>query len=503
MKQYLDLLRKVKEEGVLRPNRTGTDAYGIFGEQLKFDLQDGFPMVTTKKVHFPSVAHELIWFIRGDTNIKYLHDNKVTIWDEWADKNGDLGPVYGKQWRRWGAGNLPAQAQAVKPSFTATGPGSKLKEAGMTSFAARRDVQEEGVRFKIAEPPKSSSPPAAEHSRKRGLLSFFLGDRRSEQEGEQGISRETHNSAQNSAQGGAHSGVAAAPGEYDQLAAVVKGLKEDPFSRRHIVNAWNVGELSQMALPPCHVLFQFFVETTEASADPAATDHRPAESHGADPAARSQQNTESHGANPAATDHRPAESHGANPAATARSQQNTESHGAHSAATAHRPADSHGANPAATARSHHPTESHGANPAATDHRPAESHGANPAAADASAGTRPPTSDPSKLSLSCHLYQRSADVFIGVPFNIASYALLTCLLAHVSGMKPGKFIHSFGDVHLYDNHIAQATEQLSREPFPLPQLRINPELTDIFKVTYADITLENYKHHQRLPAQVAV
>ena len=458
MKQYLDLLRKVKEEGVLRPNRTGTDAYGIFGEQLKFDLQDGFPMVTTKKVHFPSVAHELIWFIRGDTNIKYLHDNKVTIWDEWADKNGDLGPVYGKQWRRWGAGNLPAQAQAVKPSFTATGPGSKLKEAGMTSFAGQRinQRQEQAVRFRVAD---DRTQPAAEHSRKRGLLSFFLGDRRSEQEGEQGIPRETHNSAQNSAQGGAHSGVAAAPGEYDQLAAVVKGLKEDPFSRRHIVNAWNVGELSQMALPPCHVLFQFFVETTEASADPA------------DPA-RSQQNTESHGAHPAATAHRPAESHGAHPAATA-----------------HRPAENHGANPADTA--------------AAAHRPAESHSANPAAADASAGTRPPTSDPSKLSLSCHLYQRSADVFIGVPFNIASYALLTCLLAHVSGMKPGKFIHSFGDVHLYDNHIAQATEQLSREPFPLPQLCINPELTDIFKVTYADITLENYKHHQHLPAQVAV
>ena len=444
MKQYLDLLRKVKEEGVLRPNRTGTDAYGIFGEQLKFDLQDGFPLVTTKKVHFPSVAHELIWFIRGDTNIKYLHDNKVTIWDEWADKNGDLGPVYGKQWRRWGAGNLPAQAQAqaVKPSFTATGPGSKLKEAGMTSFAEQRinQRQEQAVRFRVAD---DRTQPAAEHSRKRGLLSFFLGDRRSEQEGAQDIPRETHNSAQNIAQGGAHSEAAAAPGEYDQLAAVVKGLKEDPFSRRHIVNAWNVGELSQMALPPCHVLFQFFVETTEASADPA------------DPA-RSQQN---------------AESHSAHPAATARSQQNT--------------------------------ESHGADPAAADRRPAESHSANPAAADASAGTRPPTSDPSKLSLSCHLYQRSADVFIGVPFNIASYALLTCLLAHVSGMKPGKFIHSFGDVHLYDNHIAQATEQLSREPFPLPQLRINPELTDIFKVTYADIMLENYKHHQPLPAQVAV
>ncbi|VAW32616.1 Thymidylate synthase [hydrothermal vent metagenome] len=269
MKQYLDLMRHVKENGVKKEDRTGVGTISVFGYQMRFDLAEGFPAVTTKKLHLRSIIHELLWFLRGETNIGYLHENKVTIWDEWADESGELGPVYGSQWRSWPTGNC----------------------------------------------------------------------------GENGRS------------------------SIDQIAQVLHSLKHNPDSRRHIVSAWNVAEIEQMALPPCHCLFQFYV--------------------------------------------------------------------------------------------------------------------------------------AEGKLSCQLYQRSADIFLGVPFNIASYALLTLMMAQVLGYKPGDFIHTLGDAHLYLNHLQQADLQLSRSPFPLPQMRLNPTITDLFAFRYEDFELLNYQSHPTIKAPIAV
>jgi thymidylate synthase len=267
MRQYLDLLDKVLREGVRKEDRTGTGTLSLFGHQMRFDLSAGFPVVTTKRVHLKSVIHELLWFLKGETNVNYLRENGVTIWDEWADEQGELGPVYGAQWRRW-----PADG-----------------------------------------------------------------------------------------------------GEIDQLANVVEEIKRNPFSRRLIVSAWNPAEVDKMALPPCHCLFQFHV--------------------------------------------------------------------------------------------------------------AEIRG--------------------EKRLSCQLYQRSADVFLGVPFNIASYALLTHMVAQVTGCAPGDFIHSFGDVHLYLNHIEQARLQLSREPKPLPRLTLNREVRSLFDFQYEDVSVENYDSWPAIAAPIAV
>ncbi|MGB7329361.1 MAG: thymidylate synthase [Rubripirellula sp.] len=264
MRTYLQLLDEVLHDGLDRDDRTGVGTRGLFGRQMRFDLADGFPLLTTKKIHVRSVIHELLWFLRGDTNIKYLKDNGVRIWDEWADENGDLGPVYGHQWRSW-----------PKPDGTTI----------------------------------------------------------------------------------------------DQIAWVQNEIKTNPQSRRLIVSAWNVGEVQHMALPPCHVLFQFYVS----------------------------------------------------------------------------------------------------------------------------GDR----------LSCHLYQRSADMFLGVPFNIASYALLTMMMAKVTGLKPGEFVHTFGDVHLYRNHFDQAREQLSRHPRPLPKLQISSSPGSVDGFQYEDFTLVDYDPHPTIKAPVAV
>jgi thymidylate synthase len=264
MRQYLDLLRHVLDHGVRKSDRTGTGTISVFGHQARYDLAAGFPLLTTKKVHLKSVIHELLWFLKGDTNIRYLKDNGVSIWDEWADQNGDLGPIYGYQWRSW----------------------------------PTRD--------------------------------------------------------------GRH---------IDQIAEVVATLKQNPDSRRIIVSAWNVGELEYMKLPPCHAFFQFYV--------------------------------------------------------------------------------------------------------------------------------------AEGRLSCQLYQRSADIFLGVPFNIASYALLTLMLAQVTGLKPGDFVHTLGDAHIYLNHLDQVSLQLSREPRPLPTMRLNPAVTDLFAFKYEDFTLEGYDPHPGIKAPVAV
>ena len=264
MKQYLDLLRHIRENGVMKDDRTGTGTQSVFGYQMRFNLAEGFPLLTTKKVHLKSIIHELLWFISGDTNIKYLKDNGVTIWDEWADENGDLGPVYGHQWRSW-----PAP------------------------------------------------------------------DGRS----------------------------------IDQLSQVVEMIKHNPDSRRLLVTAWNPGEVDKMALPPCHCLFQFYV--------------------------------------------------------------------------------------------------------------------------------------AEGKLSCQLYQRSADVFLGVPFNIASYALLTMMIAQVCSLEPGEFIHTTGDTHIYRNHFEQVALQLSREPRPLPRMLLNPEVKSIFDFKYEDFTLEGYDPWPAIKAPVAV
>ena len=264
MKQYLELLRRVRDTGVYRDDRTGTGTYSVFGHQMRFDLAHGFPLVTTKRIHVKSVIHELLWFLRGDTNIGYLNENGVSIWNEWADEDGDLGPVYGAQWRSWKGGN------------------------------------------------------------------------------------------------GA---------EIDQISRVVEAIRVDGASRRLIVSAWNVAEIDRMALPPCHCLFQFHV--------------------------------------------------------------------------------------------------------------------------------------AEGRLSCQLYQRSADIFLGVPFNIASYALLTMMVAQVTGLEAGEFVHTLGDAHLYANHLEQADEQVGREPHPLPAMRINPEIRDIFGFRYEDFSLEEYRFHPHIPAAVAV
>lgn len=264
MQQYLDLMRTVLDTGTRKSDRTGTGTLSIFGAQLRFDLARGFPLVTTKKVHMKSIVHELLWFLKGETNIRYLKENGVSIWDEWADENGELGPVYGHQWRSW---------------------------------------------------------PAADG------------------------------------------------GSIDQIAQVVADIRRNPDSRRLIVTAWNPTDLPRMALSPCHTLFQFYV------------------------------------------------------------------------------ADGH--------------------------------------------------------LSCQLYQRSADLFLGVPFNIASYALLTLMVAQVTGLAPGEFIHTFGDTHLYTNHLDQAREQLSRSPRALPTLSLNPEVQDLFAFRYEDITLTGYDPHPAIKAPVAV
>jgi len=264
MKQYLDLMRHVMETGTQKHDRTGTGTLSVFGYQMRFNLQKGFPLVTTKKLHLKSIIHELIWFLSGDTNIKYLKDNGVRIWDEWADADGNLGPVYGYQWRSW------------------------------------------------------PTPDG---------------------------------------------------GHIDQITQVVNQIKNNPDSRRMIVSAWNVADVNQMALPPCHSLFQFYVLDGK--------------------------------------------------------------------------------------------------------------------------------------LSCQLYQRSADIFLGVPFNIASYALLTMMMAQVCGLQYGDFIHTFGDAHIYNNHLEQANLQLSRDPRPLPTMKINPDVKDIFGFKYEDFTLENYDPHPHIKGIVAV
>lgn len=264
MEQYHHLLKHILDNGSDRGDRTGTGTRSVFGHQMRFDLSEGFPVITTKKLHLRSIIHELLWFISGDTNIKYLKENKVSIWDEWADENGDLGPVYGHQWRSWPDGN---------------------------------------------------------------------------------------------------------GGTIDQIKNLVDQLKNNPNSRRHIVSAWNVADVEKMALPPCHCLFQFYVADGK--------------------------------------------------------------------------------------------------------------------------------------LSCQLYQRSADTFLGVPFNIASYALFTMMLAQVCGLEAGEFIHTFGDAHLYSNHFEQAKLQLSREIRPLPTMKINPEIKDIFDFKFEDFTLEGYDPHPHIKAKVAV
>jgi thymidylate synthase len=269
MQQYLDLLQHILDTGATKTDRTGTGTTSCFGYQLRFDLAKGFPLVTTKKLHLKSIIYELLWFLRGETNIKYLKDHGVSIWDEWADENGELGPVYGKQWRSW------------------EGAGGKT---------------------------------------------------------------------------------------VDQITQLIDQIKKNPDSRRLIVSAWNVADLPEMALMPCHALFQFYV-----------------------------------------------------------------------------------------------------------------------APDANGTQR----------LSCQLYQRSADVFLGVPFNIASYALLTLMVAQVCDLEPGEFIHTFGDVHLYSNHLEQAKLQLTRKPYPLPTMKLNPAVKDLFGFNFEDFTLGNYQSHPAIKAPVAV
>lgn len=264
MRQYLDLMRRILGEGARKEDRTGTGTLSVFGHQMRFDLSEGFPAVTTKKLHFRSIIHELLWFLRGDTNVEYLRKHGVSIWDEWADEDGDLGPIYGKQWRSW----------------------------------------------------------------------------------------PTHDGR-----------------TVDQISDVIERIRKRPFSRRLIVSAWNVGQIEDMALPPCHTLFQFYV---------------------------------------------------------------------------------------------------------ADGR-----------------------------LSCQLYQRSADVFLGVPFNIASYSLLTMMMAQVTGYKPGHFVHTFGDAHLYLNHLEQARTQLQREPYPLPVMKLNPDVTSLFDFTFEDFELVGYQCHPAIKAPVAV
>ncbi len=269
MKQYLDLMRHVRDNGSKKEDRTGTGTVSVFGHQMRFDLSEGFPLVTTKKCHLKSIIHELLWFLTGETNIKYLQDNGVRIWNDWADDDGNLGPVYGYQWRSW----------------------PRVAKDGSNA------------------------------------------------------------------------------GHVDQISQIIDQIKNNPDSRRIIVNAWNVGEIENMALPPCHMMFQFYVADGK--------------------------------------------------------------------------------------------------------------------------------------LSCQLYQRSADIFLGVPFNIASYALLTMMVAQVCGLAPGDFVHTLGDAHLYSNHMEQTDEQLSRKPFPLPVMKINPEVKSIFDFKFEDFELVGYEAHPHIKGAVAV
>jgi thymidylate synthase len=264
MKQYLDLLQHVLKEGTEKSDRTGTGTLSVFGHQMRFDLKEGFPLMTTKKLHLKSIIYELLWFLKGDTNISYLKENNVRIWDEWADEEGNLGHIYGFQWRSW-------------PDYSG--------------------------------------------------------------------------------------------GHVDQILQVIRSIRENPDSRRHIVSAWNVADLPNMALPPCHVIFQFYVANNR--------------------------------------------------------------------------------------------------------------------------------------LSCQLYQRSADIFLGVPFNIASYSLLLLMMAQVTGLKPGEFVHTFGDAHIYKNHLEQVHQQLKREPRKLPFMRLNPSVTDINGFDYQDFTLENYDPHPHIKGAISV
>jgi thymidylate synthase len=300
MIQYLDLLRHVLEHGKFKADRTGTGTYSVFGAQTRFDLRKDFPVLTTKKLHLRSIIYELLWFLRGDTNVRYLQENKVTIWDEWADENGNLGPVYGKQWRHW-TKNTPRPRE--------------------------HNSAEESTLFDLSEFSDGASVTSA-GSRVRGR--------------QNGI---------------------------DQIEQLIKQIKKNPGSRRLIVSAWNVADIDSMALPPCHCLFQFYVSEGE--------------------------------------------------------------------------------------------------------------------------------------LSCQLYQRSADIFLGVPFNIASYALLTLMVAQVCGLKPGEFVHTFGDLHLYANHVEQAKLQLSREPRPLPQMKLNPAVKKIDDFKFEDFELVNYDPHPGIKAPIAV
>ena len=300
MTQYLDLLRLVLAQGKFKGDRTGTGTYSVFGAQARFPLRDSFPLLTTKKLHLRSIIYELLWFLRGERNIRYLKDNKVTIWDEWADMKGDLGPVYGKQWRNW----------------TKTSRGRK---SGSVASQMAFDLGES------ADEDSGVIPPGPRVRR-----------------GEHGI---------------------------DQIAAVIEQIRRTPDSRRLIVSAWNVADIDSMALPPCHALFQFYVSDGE--------------------------------------------------------------------------------------------------------------------------------------LSCQLYQRSADLFLGVPFNIASYALLTMMVAQVVGLKPGEFVHTFGDLHLYSNHLEQAHLQLTREPRPLPKMKINPKVKNIDRFKFEDFELVGYDPHPSIKAPIAV
>jgi thymidylate synthase len=264
MQQYLDLLQHVMDSGVEKKDRTGTGTISVFGYQMRFDLSEGFPVLTTKKLHLRSIIHELLWFLKGETNVKYLQDNGVRIWNEWADENGDLGPIYGYQWRSW-------------PDYNG--------------------------------------------------------------------------------------------GHIDQISRVIDSIKNNPDSRRHIVSAWNVGDLDKMALPPCHILFQFYVANGK--------------------------------------------------------------------------------------------------------------------------------------LSCQLYQRSADIFLGVPFNIASYSLLLMMMAQVTGLKPGTFVHTLGDAHIYLNHREQVKLQLTRQPYRLPQMKINPDVKNIFDFKFEDFELVNYQAHPHIKGEISV
>jgi len=302
MQQYLSLLQSLLNNGVKKSDRTGTGTISSFGYQMRFDLKDGFPLVTTKKVHLKSIIYELLWFLRGDTNIAYLKENGVSIWNEWADENGELGPVYGKQWRSW---RVPYRARKI--------------ELNPIQSLLFEEVDEEvhGITFS----------PQLRKWRKNN------------------------------------------DNYVDQISQVIRQIKKHPDSRRLIVLAWNPTSIDEMALPPCHALFQFYV--------------------------------------------------------------------------------------------------------------------------------------AEGKLSCQLYQRSADVFLGVPFNIASYALLTLMIAQVCDLEPGEFIHTFGDVHIYNNHIDQVKLQLSRTPFPLPTMKLNPSVKNIFDFKFEDFTLENYQSHPAIKAPVAV